>query len=343
MRCCSTVLYLALELAEHWPWRVLGTSRSRAAVAHFVPQVSLAAGLVAPVVCYRLRADGLSSRRKMEALRCTFGPRLRSSNMCQPEPAYVPPKWERWGDNLVLGTSSLAWALLTSLPILLLLVLRLLWQLRWRDETYLSILGIVHTSALSRLVYFLGFLRISGQLMRGFGRMKSAEYIRWHRMYRSAASGRDDAPRQLLESDWEPRAVDFTARAPGRPRTSLPPAAVSIPPGWQGLALRVPGVSKQIAKTLARRLIYPGSVFFLQQQMQPMLLQGRGQLIRQQCQRFCVKSRNGNTIDCMLCDRRGRSSVGERLFITSEGNASFYGGFRDTSCLPSCVPSVLTL
>lgn len=279
----------------------------------------------------------------MEALRCTFGPRLCSSNMCQPEPAYVPPKWERWGDNLVLGTSSLAWALLTSLPILLLLVLRLLWQLRWRDETYLSILGIVHTSALSRLVYFLGFLRISGQLMRGFGRMKSAEYIRWHRMYRSAASGRDDAPRQLLESDWEPRAVDFTARAPGRPRTSLPPAAVSIPPGWQGLALRVPGVSKQIAKTLARRLIYPGSVFFLQQQMQPMLLQGRGQLIRQQCQRFCVKSRNGNTIDCMLCDRRGRSSVGERLFITSEGNASFYGGFRDTSCLPSCVPSVLTL
>ena len=130
-----------------------------------------------------------------------------------------------------------------------------------------------------------------------------------------------------MESDFEPRPVDFTAKrpAPGQPRKFLPAAGVSLPPGWQGMALRVPGVSKQIAKTVARRLIYPGSVFFLQRQMQPYLLQGRGQLIQKHCLRFCVKSRNGDTIDCMLCDRRGRSGVGQRLFITSEGNASFYG------------------
>ena len=263
----------------------------------------------------------------MECLRCTLGPRLRSSNMSKSEPAYVPPKWERWGDNLVLGTSTAAQALLTSLPILLLLVLRLLWQLRWKDDTYLSIVTIVHTSALSRLVYFLGFLRVSGQVMRGIGRTGSTEYIRWHRVYRDAGSGRDDMRMQLELSDWEPRPIDYVASrsAPGHPRKFLPPAVVTIPPGWQGIALRVPGISKQIAKTLARRLIYPGSMFFLQRQMEPFLLQGRGQLVQQHCQRFCVKSRAGNTIDCMLCDRRGRSSVGERLFITSEGNASFYG------------------
>eukprot|EP01043_Picozoa_sp_COSAG02_P031315 COSAG02_NODE_2038_length_10038_cov_3.193480_3_plen_296_part_00 len=279
----------------------------------------------------------------MEYLRCTFGPRLRSSNMSQPEPAYVPPKWERWGDNLVLGTSSAAWALLTSLPILLLLVLRLLWQLRWKDDTYLSIVTIVHTSALSRLVYFLGFLRISGQVMRGIGRTGSTEYIKWHQLYRGAGSGQDDMRRQLQLSDWEPRPIDYIANrsAPGQPRKFLPPAAVTIPPGWQGVALRVPGISNQIAKTLARRLIYPGSVFFLQRQMQPFLLQGRGQLVQQHCQRFCVKSRAGNTIDCMLCDRRGRSSVGERLFITSEGNASFYGESVTSRAFFLCISNLL--
>lgn len=277
----------------------------------------------------------------MQALRCTWGPRLRSFNLCQPEPAYLPPKWERWGDNVVLGTSSLAWALLTSLPILLLLVLRLLSQLRWREEATVGIVAVVHTSALSRLIYFFGFLRLSGQVMRGVGRMGSAEYVGWHQVYRDAAAGGAGAAKLLEVSDYEPRPVTYTAKRPETPRKFLPAAAVAIPSGWQGLALRMPGISHQIAKTLARRLIYPGSVFFLQRQMQPFLLQGRGQLIQQHhCQRFCVKSRFGDAIDCMLCDRRGRSSIGQRLFITSEGNASHYGEWSPSLQLRGPRPSI---
>ena len=37
-----------------------------------------------------------------------------------------------------------------------------------------------------------------------------------------------------------------------------------------------------------------------------------------------LRMRQGDSIDCMHADRRGRSAIGHRLVITSEGNASFY-------------------
>lgn len=276
-------------------------------------------------------------RPSMDAWRCLTGPRLRSSNLGRPEPAYVPPKYELWGDNLCVGAEATSWALLTSMPVLFLLVLRLLAQLRWRDEeAAASAFAIVHSSALTRLVYFLGFLRLAAQLLRGFGRMGSAEYRRWHTTYRDAAAGRGNADKLLAVSDFEPRPLDYSTSG-SVSRTFLPPASCPLPPGWQGMALRIPGISNQIAKTLARRLIYPGSVYFLQRQMAPHLLQGRGgMLMHHHGQRYCVKSRAGDHIDCMLCDRRGRSTIGQRLFITSEGNASFYEMGNMMGALQSC-------
>jgi hypothetical protein len=232
------------------------------------------------------------------------------------------------------------------MPVLLVLVLRLLAQLRWRDEDAMATaFSIVHTSALTRLVYLLGFLRLVSQLLRGYGRSGSGVYLQWHRIYRDAAAGRGNADKLLAVSDFQPRPLDYTASG-SVTRTFLPPASCPLPPGWQGLALRIPGISNQIAKTLARRLIYPGSVFLLQRQMQPHLLAGRGGMIMQHHgQRYCVKSRGGNHIDCMLCDRRGRSAIGQRLFITSEGNASFYEMGNMMGAMQSCRaqggPSVL--
>ena len=202
----------------------------------------------------------MAGMEPLEALRCSVGPVLRSSNLARAEP-YAPPKYERWGDMLSMAVSGVGKALLTNALLMLLLGLRLLSQLRWR-EADASALGVVHASAFTRLLYLLGFLRCAAQLLRGLGRATSEDYLRWHRIYRGGGAGSDDRARLLAVSDYEPRPIAYTCAAlpADQQRTFLPAARPELPPGWQGAALRVPGVSNQVARTVstpARALVSP--------------------------------------------------------------------------------------
>lgn len=78
-------------------------------------------------------------------------------------------------------------------------------------------------------------------------------------------------------------------------------------------------------KTIGRRLIYPGSLGFLQAIMYPAIAAGRSKLIKEHGGiRLKLKSYDGNAIDTMFIDRRGATPNGDYLVIGCEGNGGFY-------------------
>lgn len=80
-----------------------------------------------------------------------------------------------------------------------------------------------------------------------------------------------------------------------------------------------------IMKTLGRRLIYPGSLTFLQAMMQPAISSGRANLIEEHGGiRQKLESYEGNSIDAIFVDRRGTTPTGDYLVIGCEGNGGFY-------------------
>ncbi|XP_036726244.1 phosphatidylserine lipase ABHD16A isoform X3 [Balaenoptera musculus] len=81
-----------------------------------------------------------------------------------------------------------------------------------------------------------------------------------------------------------------------------------------------------VAHTLGRRMLYPGSVYLLQKALMPVLLQGQARLV-EECngRRAKLQACDGNEIDTMFVDRRGRAEPqGQKLVICCEGNAGFY-------------------
>lgn len=77
--------------------------------------------------------------------------------------------------------------------------------------------------------------------------------------------------------------------------------------------------------TFGVKMIYPGSVRLLQKYLHPMLLQGRSKLIEEEGgKRFKLHTVDGNDIDTIFVDNRGRSTNGSTLVLCSEGNAGFY-------------------
>ncbi|XP_014664828.1 PREDICTED: abhydrolase domain-containing protein 16A-like [Priapulus caudatus] len=80
--------------------------------------------------------------------------------------------------------------------------------------------------------------------------------------------------------------------------------------------------------SFGRRLIYPGTLSFMQSAMAPALEQGRAKLVEEHGgQRAKLQCRLGNEIDTMFVDKRGNESGSinrDTLVVTCEGNAGFY-------------------
>ncbi|CAG0886365.1 unnamed protein product [Cyprideis torosa] len=85
-------------------------------------------------------------------------------------------------------------------------------------------------------------------------------------------------------------------------------------------------LSGPVAHTVARRLMYPGSLQLMQDALRKNLLDSRLILMTKHSgQRRKIRAVDGNDIDTMFVDRRGSSgSNGEYLVICCEGNAGFY-------------------
>jgi len=76
--------------------------------------------------------------------------------------------------------------------------------------------------------------------------------------------------------------------------------------------------------TLGRTMIMPGSLGFIQNQMQPHFLNFRRKFEEQGAQRAKIQLDRSTFIDTTFFDNRQRSAKGRTLVICSEGNAAFY-------------------
>lgn len=85
-----------------------------------------------------------------------------------------------------------------------------------------------------------------------------------------------------------------------------------------------------MAHSLGRWLLYPGSVFLLNQALLPILAKGQARLLGEyHGKRAKLIARDGNKIDTMFVDRRSKAMGqtvwrGNRLVVCCEGNVSFY-------------------
>ncbi|XP_033009680.1 protein ABHD16B-like [Lacerta agilis] len=85
-----------------------------------------------------------------------------------------------------------------------------------------------------------------------------------------------------------------------------------------------------MAHSLGRWLLYPGSVFLLNQALLPVLAKGQARLLRDyNGKRAKLVARDGNKIDTMFVDRRDKlkgqgEQRGNQLVVCCEGNVSFY-------------------
>ncbi|XP_007431243.2 protein ABHD16B-like [Python bivittatus] len=79
-----------------------------------------------------------------------------------------------------------------------------------------------------------------------------------------------------------------------------------------------------LAHTVGRWLLYPGSVYLLNKVPLTLLVNGRTRLMENfHGKRAKLVARDGNEIDTMFVDRRGKR-FGKQLVISCEGNGSFY-------------------
>ncbi|KAI4479903.1 hypothetical protein M0804_010642 [Polistes exclamans] len=79
-----------------------------------------------------------------------------------------------------------------------------------------------------------------------------------------------------------------------------------------------------IAYSFALKLIYPGSVSVINWVLHPMLLKGRVDLIKQGGERYKLVTCDRNQIDTIFIDQRKKTTNGDILVITCEGNCGFY-------------------
>ncbi|XP_048354125.1 protein ABHD16B-like [Sphaerodactylus townsendi] len=123
-------------------------------------------------------------------------------------------------------------------------------------------------------------------------------------------------------------------------RLGLPASAFAVGPDGDRESCRnffrrvkqLPGqlASYVVAHSLGRWLLYPGSMFLLNQALLPVLAKGQARLLGEyNGKRAKLVARDGNKIDTMFVDRRAVTAGvagrrGKQLVICCEGNVSFY-------------------
>lgn len=181
---------------------------------------------------------------------------------------------------------------------------------------------------------------IASYCIRGLARYSNQEYITFLRVLEETTKNPTVSNKRILnhcDADFSAFPIDFRwseardKRPPAPYKKTFPSPPLTnyeVPPLiLENSLLRLPlkPVVSIIMKTIGRRLIYPGSLSFLQAIMQPAISAGRLKLIEEHGGvRHKLESFDGNHIDTMFVDRRGSSPNGDYLVIGCEGNGGFY-------------------
>lgn len=159
-------------------------------------------------------------------------------------------------------------------------------------------------------------------LLRGLGRSGNVSYQKFIKIFSQAAGSNTTNNEELRKFDFDFSSfpIDFVA---GPCETSKKDLANSRNTSLVSAPCRI--LAYLAIHTFGIKMIYPGSVQLIQSYLHPMLLQGRSKLVEEdKARRYKVKTCDGNEIDTIFVDNKGKHPNGATLVLCSEGNAGFY-------------------
>lgn len=191
----------------------------------------------------------------------------------------------------------------------------------------------------------LGTIYFISKTLRGVSRSFNPTYCQFIRQFKLATTPlnaehrNDDLSKQIIDArnvlrekydfEFQHWPVDFNwsdgKYINERPAKLLPVQEASNETLIDGPVMNM--VSYFMANSIARMLLYPGSVGILHKILEKNLVQGRNYLIENfNAKRYKLLARDNNQIDTIFIDKRNNNlnSHGNILVITCEGNAGFY-------------------
>ncbi|XP_051175439.1 phosphatidylserine lipase ABHD16A [Leptopilina boulardi] len=262
--------------------------------------------------------------------RCTFSPRLYKIyeftwlNNIVDRP-YEPKSLERWGDQVITSFVTM-WSLsLYTFPLMAILI-------------YRRITPVFDFYSLTKFAAGAGLILVTSLVARGYSRASNPLYTKFIKILEEAkVRNPSEARKELNKYDFEfwANPVDFqvaiidggvrkqkqtlekifNSRSNNRRQTSKEYIA----------ALPCKIISYVTAHTIAVKLMYPGSISFINWILRTAQIQGRSDLIKRGAERFKIGTSDGNYLDTIFINRKNsRFSNGDVLVITCEGNCGFY-------------------
>ncbi|XP_072176631.1 phosphatidylserine lipase ABHD16A-like [Diadema setosum] len=257
-------------------------------------------------------------------VRCVLGPRLYRVHAHETIRGhdYQPNALEKHSDNII-KLISFCWSFgyYTS-PLILTFLYR---------RGYFTQEGALGLGKLGGMVLLTLF---GAYYIRGLGRMNNPEYVAFINLLDEVTQNSESEKRkmlQLYDFDFSAWPVDYEwSTSSSQPLWKNQSTAVSQ--RGRGITSWLGGLPCQLLSYLAihtfgSRMVYPGRTSLLNAAVWAQLLLGRTKLIEKDHGiRAKLRTRDGNSIDTMFVDRRLRSDYpnGQKLVITSEGNAGFY-------------------
>ncbi|XP_066592600.1 phosphatidylserine lipase ABHD16A isoform X2 [Prorops nasuta] len=262
--------------------------------------------------------------------RCVFSPRLYSIYEVTSvgrliDKSYEPRSLERWGDQIVVSFATMWSISIYATPLVAIFMYQRSYPLA--DNMYI----------LSKLVLGTGLILFASLAARGCSRASNPVYLKFVKTLNDAKAHYNYETKQELQKydfefwawpiDYKIPAIDedqsrekLTLRKIGKSNSRIRRQ------GRKEFILTLPCkfVSFIVAHTFAIKMMYPGSISIMNWVLRSTLLKGRIDLIKQGAERFKLITADNNQIDAIFIDRRNKSTNGNILVITCEGNCGFY-------------------
>uniref|UniRef100_A0A0M3HT41 AB hydrolase-1 domain-containing protein n=1 Tax=Ascaris lumbricoides TaxID=6252 RepID=A0A0M3HT41_ASCLU len=241
------------------------------------------------------------------------GPRIYSIYSA-PQPMYPCNSLESLGDFMLSFLKGTANICLAVSPVLLLVAF---------NRSLLTTPNIVSFAKFISVYYVVALGA------RALGRINNREYRKFVRvLLRANEEGTTDARlhAQLADYDYQIFAAPLDFKARKLERRMINPSAEDLPPDAGPMLGPIRDLLAYIfVHTFGRRLVYPGGVALFNMIVANYVIDARRKLIVEKGgQRAVLLAQDGNLIDTMFVDRRGKEDCGNTLVVTCEGNAGYY-------------------
>ncbi|XP_076622842.1 phosphatidylserine lipase ABHD16A [Colletes latitarsis] len=262
--------------------------------------------------------------------KCAFSPRLfkiyeitRIGHLI--DKSYEPKSLERWGDQIVICFAAI-------------------WTISLYTTPLVATVFYQRGSCLVDNVYFLGKVAAGASVIllaslaaRSYSRASNPTYLKFLKTLNDATMHYNAETKQELhkyEFEFWAWPIDFkiTDVEGDKPREKLTLEKIAASSGRvkrqtsKEFIFTMPCklLSCIVAHTFAINMIYPGGISIINWTFRSTLLKGRTDLIKRGGERYKLLTVDNNQIDTIFVDRRNKTTEGNILVITCEGNCGFY-------------------